>query len=337
MSPLPDHLSGRIVRYGDLKPQKQSFIDSRSPGSEDKETFSVIGGGVVENKKRHVHIDVPHPFNMGGARMPPGVVNGQHSHVTAEVFLLHRGSFAFTFGPRREDGELILAVGDTISIPTRVFRGFRNDGEDVGHLVSVIGGPDPGKVTWAPYIYEEAREHGLVLLKDGRLIDTRAGEEVPEGAEPVEPTTEADVAALDRIGPGDMGRWHVREADLRGDPASPLAAEGVEECLVIGPASPGERLGAAPIPAPHGFHLRRVRMRPGAAIPAHARAEEEVLFVQSGAVRIGIEGNEVTLEKGDYFTLPIDTPRAWHQAGDEVADIQVVRGGDAPAAPRWVA
>ena len=335
MSTLPDHLRSRIVRYDELRPHKQSFIDARSPGSEDKESFSVIGGGVVENRKRHVHIDVPHPFNMGGARMPPGIVNGQHSHVTAEVFLLHRGTFTFTLGPNREDGELRLTLGDTISIPTRVFRGFRNDGDEVGHLVSVIGGPDPGKVTWAPYIFEDAQEHGLVLLQDGRLIDTHAGDTVPKDVPPVAPTTEADVAALDRIGPEQMEGWYVREASLVGDPASPLAADGVEECLVIGPPSPGEGLGAAPISAPHGFHLRRVRMQSGATIPAHSRAEEEVLFVQSGAVRIGIEGQEVTLERGDYFTLPIGMPRTWEQIGDGPTDVQVTRGGDAPDAPHW--
>ena len=34
-----------IVRYGELKPCKTAFIDAHTPGSDQKENFTIIGGG----------------------------------------------------------------------------------------------------------------------------------------------------------------------------------------------------------------------------------------------------------------------------------------------------
>jgi hypothetical protein len=83
-------MEARLVRYRDLRPCTTAFIDTRTPGSERKENFTIIGPGVAENPDQHVHIDLPHGFNIGGARQPPGCVNSQHSHETAEVFVIHR-------------------------------------------------------------------------------------------------------------------------------------------------------------------------------------------------------------------------------------------------------
>jgi hypothetical protein len=46
----------RLVRYVDLRPCYNAFIDCRSPGSEAKENFTIIGPGVSENPDQYVHI-----------------------------------------------------------------------------------------------------------------------------------------------------------------------------------------------------------------------------------------------------------------------------------------
>ena len=87
----------RLVRYADLIPCKNAFVDSRSPGSDQKENFTIVGPGVSENPNQHVHIPLPHGFNIGGARQPAGCLNSQHSHDTAEVFIAHSGKWRFFF------------------------------------------------------------------------------------------------------------------------------------------------------------------------------------------------------------------------------------------------
>ncbi len=47
-------IQDRIVRYGDLKPCKTAFIDAHTPGSDQKENFTIIGGGVSESPDQHV-------------------------------------------------------------------------------------------------------------------------------------------------------------------------------------------------------------------------------------------------------------------------------------------
>lgn len=176
-------LRRRIVRYAELRPCRNAFIDTRSPGSEEKENFTIIGPGVSENPAQHVHIPEPHGFNIGGARQPPRCINSQHSHETAEVFVVHSGEWCFNLGVTGEDAQVLIGPGDVISLPTQMFRGFTNVGQSLGFLFAVLGGDDPGRVLWAPQVFDLAQRFGLVLLEGGRLVDTAAGQVVPGGRE----------------------------------------------------------------------------------------------------------------------------------------------------------
>ena len=192
-------MAARVVRYADLKPCYNAFIDTRSPGSEAKENFTIIGPGVSENPEQHVHITEPHGFNIGGARQPPACVNSQHSHNTAEVFVVHSGTWRFDLGEHGDDAQVVIGPGDVISLPTQMFRGFTNVGDDNGYLFAVLGGDDPGKVLWAPDVFDMAADYGLVLLESGRLIDTVAGQVVPADAQAMPRTSAEQAGALTRV------------------------------------------------------------------------------------------------------------------------------------------
>jgi mannose-6-phosphate isomerase-like protein (cupin superfamily) len=324
-------LAERLVRYGDLRPCTTAFIDTRTPGSAEKENFTIIGPGVAESPDQHVHINIPHGFNIGGARQPPDCVNSQHSHETAEVFVVHSGTWAFLLGPNKEDGEVVLEPGDTISIPVHVFRGFKNVGDDTGFLFAVLGGDDPGNVTWAPYVFDNAREYGLILLEDGSLVDTTRGETVPAGKRPMPPTTADDVARLDRLTADDMAGCVLSHAELDAQPAGALA--GVEERAIIGAASPEEGLSAGRMAWPHGFHVRHMRQAPGAATSEHVRHEQEVILMHAGQLTVSLPSGDVDLAPGDVLTIPVDMPRRFSNSGSERAEAYVVRGGDHPKPP----
>lgn len=329
-------LEERLVRYADLRPCVTAFIDTRTPGSADKENFTIIGPGVAENPDQHVHIDIPHGFNIGGARQPPGCINSQHSHETAEVFVVHSGQWAFLLGPDAEDGEVTLNPGDTISIPTNVFRGFKNTGDDAGFLFAVLGGDDPGKVTWAPYVFDAAAKYGLILLEDGSLVDTAGGEKVPTGKRPMPPTSAADVASCRRLTPDQLRDCVVTAAEIRESADDASAVAGVREYPIIGPESPSERLPRGKLNWPHGFNLRQLVIEKGEQTSTHVRHEEEVIFLQSG--RLAIQGPSSTIElaQGDTFTTPVNMPRKFLNLGDDVVTAYVVRGGDHPCAPTLV-
>lgn len=321
----------RLVRYPDLVPCTTAFIDTRTPGSQEKENFTIIGPGVAESADQHVHIDIPHGFNIGGARQPPGSVNSQHSHETAEVFVVHAGRWAFTLGAEAEDGSVELGPGDAISIPIHVFRGFTNVGDETGFLFAVLGGDDPGRVTWAPYVFEAAREHGLLLLEDGSLIDTSRGEEIPEGVEPMPPTTAEDVERLRRMTGEELAECVMREKELDRQGVRPFEGRpGVVESPIVGDANAGEDMPAGKMAWPHGFHLRRLRVEPGASTPDYRRAEPEVMLMHEGRLELGWPDGEIALEAGDVLTVPKNMTRRYRNAGAEPAVAYVVRGGDRP-------
>lgn len=322
----------RLVRYAELRPCTTAFIDTRTPGSIEKENFTIIGPGVAENPDQHVHIEIPHGFNIGGARQPPNCINSQHSHETAEVFVVHSGRWAFCLGPNKEDGEVILEPGDTISIPIHVFRGFRNIGNDVGFLFAVLGGDDPGHVTWAPYVFDNAKKYGLILLEDGNLIDSTKGETIPEGKRAMTPTTDADVARLKRLTADDLADCVLTHDQLKPVPVSGLP--DIWESPIIGAASPEEGLQAGRMAWPHGFHLRHMTVEPGVSSKRHTRAEEEVILMHKGILSIDIAGGSVELGPGDVFTVPIAAARSFANRSDKLVEAYVVRGGDHPQAAR---
>lgn len=331
MSPLAEFEAERLVRYRDLRPCTTAFIDTRTPGSAEKENFTIIGPGVAENPDQHVHIEIPHGFNIGGARQPPNCVNSQHSHETAEVFVVHSGQWAFLLGPNKEDGEVILGPGDTISIPIHVFRGFKNVGDDVGFLYAVLGGDDPGHVMWAPYVFDNAAEHGLILLEDGSLVDTTRGETIPSGKQAMSPTTDEDIARLRSMTADEMGDCVVFRSEL--EPATSDALPDLREFPIIGAARTEEHLPAGKMAWPHGFHLRYVAIDPGVTTLQHSRAEEEVIFIQSGELTVSIADGDIRMEAGDVLTVPVDMPRSFSNTGSETAEAYVVRGGDDPKPP----
>jgi len=330
------NLHDRLVRYSDLRPCRTAFIDTRTPGSDQKENFTVIGPGVAENPDQHVHIEIPHGFNIGGARQPPGCLNSQHSHLTNEVFVVHSGRWAFRSGVDARDGEVILETGDVISLPTDVFRGFENVGDAPGYLFAILGGDDPGRVLWAPQVFDLACEHGLILMENGSLVDTLAGEIPPAGLSPMPRTTREQVAAHQVVDSDGLERIVIRRRNYPWHTGTALSRfAGVEEVALLGPANDEESIGRGALGWEHEFVLRALRFSPDARIPPHRRFEEEVLFVQQGRLNVTVDGEKLTLEKGDTFTTPIGSKRAFANESKEPGVVYVTRRHDRPRAPEF--
>ena len=95
----PDEVARRTIRRADLVAAENSFIDCRTPGSERKLNYAIIGSGVSEGEQ-FVNLTIPHGFQLGGASMPPGVNNSLHMHFTAEVFIVASRHLRVPLGTR---------------------------------------------------------------------------------------------------------------------------------------------------------------------------------------------------------------------------------------------
>ena len=258
-------------------------------------------------------------------------VNSQHSHETAEVFIVHTGRWRFMTGEFGKDGQVDLGPGDVISIPTQVFRGFENIGSDIGFMFAVLGGDHPGRVTWAPYVFAAAAQHGLVLLDDGRLVDTTR-ESVQPDATRMPITNGTDMARLRHLDNAALAACVLHSNEMLGTGGGLSRNAGVEECALIGPANAAEGMSAGKMAWQHGFHLRRLRLQANAVCAPHSRADEEVLLLHEGELTVSWRGGSVTLHAGDTLTIPKALPRGFHNGGAAPVIAYVVRGGDAPSA-----
>lgn len=304
----------RIVRYDELKPCFNAFIDTRTPGSEQKENFTIIGPGVSENPDQHVHITEPHGFNIGGARQPPGCVNSQHSHNTAEVFFIHKGRWAFRLGEHGEDAEITLKPGDLISIPTQIFRGFENVGEDLGFLWGILGGNDPGRVLWAPYVFDMAKEYGLVLMENGNLIDTEKGETIPDGQSSMPVTTTEQIEALNRFTNSEL-----RDCCIMADEdVESFINDGLVLRKLVGPEA---KLGWS-----HGFSILHMRLLSRVSADQVSFPGSEVIFVQSGLLTVRMETEIWQLFSGDTATIPKGVARQFINNSDAPTEFLRIRG-----------
>ena len=279
-----------VVRYGELKPCRSAFIDAHTPGSDQKENFTIIGAGVAESPDQHVHIKATPGFNIGAAGQPPKCVNSLHFHNTAEVFFVLSGKWRFFWGLNGDAGEVILQEGDIFNIPTRVFRGFENVGTDYGMIMAILGGDDSGGgVIWAPHVLETAQSHGLVLSESGILYDTKKGQVLPAGEQPMAKLSEAQLAEISEtpvseVVPDYVARYWDMMALARNKP-----------CPVIGAASL--------IKDKPGFEVELLT-RGSIAADAYRNPQHEVLMVFRGHWHLSWQGHELVLNPGDTCWIP---------------------------------
>ena len=313
----PEEMDARIVRYGQLKPCKTAFIDAHTPGSNQKENFTIIGGGVSESPDQHVHIAETPGFNIGAAGQPPNCRNSLHAHRTAEVFFVLKGRWRFFWGRRGTAGEVVLEEGDIFNIPTGIFRGFENIGTDYGMIMAILGGDDAGGgVIWAPQVIEDARDHGLVLGANGKLYDTKRGDRLPEGLLPMPLLTEDELRAFPEpttaeVIPNYIGRyWDM------------MALSDHQPCKVIG--------ADALLRDRPGFE---VDLLSRGSIPsaAYSTARHEVLMPVRGYWRLSWEGGSTVLNPGDTAAIPPGLSRSLSPAMTGEAALYRIRNTDDPA------
>lgn len=315
----PAEMEARIVRYGDLRPCKTAFIDAHTPGSNLKENFTIIGGGVSESPDQHVHIRDTPGFNIGAAGQPPKCRNSLHSHRTAEVFFVLKGRWRFFWGRWGNAGEVVLEEGDIFNIPTGIFRGFENIGTDYGMIMAILGGDDAGGgVIWAPQVIEDAREHGLVLGKNGRLYDSKAGAKLPEGVAPMPLLTEDELKAYPEpttaeVVPHYVARYWDMMALSDHQPCSVIGAQGL---LRDRPGFDVELLSRGSIPA-----------------TPYVQAKHEILMPMRGHWRLSWDGGSAVLNPGDTCAVPPGLSHALEPAMTGEASLyRVVSTDDAAGA-----
>ena len=310
------NINNRLVRYGELIPCKTAFIDTHTPGSDQKENFTIIGSGVSENPDQHVHISIPHGFNIGAAGQPPKCNNSLHSHRTAEVFFVLSGRWRFFWGRYGNAGEVILEKGDIFNIPTGIFRGFENIGETYGMLMAILGGDDAGGgVIWAPEVLSEAKKHGLILSEKGKIYDTLKDQQIPNHENEMKPLKDDELKNFPEYTTSEVVPYYVaRYLDLYS-----LSSE--TSCKVIGEKG---KIYDKP-----GFEVEFISDKSKNNYGIYTK---DVVFMPvDGYWRIKSEMFDIILNPGDTFSLPKNNKYTLEPTKPGIASIyKVIPTDDSP-------
>ena len=336
-------LRNRLIRFSDLIPCKAAFIDAKTPGSHLKDNYSIIGGGVSESTHQKVNLSEKHGFCIGAAGQPPRIKNSPHSHFTAEVFMIYSSAWKFYWN-NDEKSEVILHPGDIISLPTNMFRGFENVGDEYGMIFSILGHDDAGGgVVWLPRVIEEAKKHGLVLLENGKLVDTTIGEEIPEGMKPMPTLTNDELTSFYQYSMKDMMQHVGRVGKYAASSYTGFPNETPDTLRwidVIGPkdidghdfhVKPGDHNGDQ-------FNVYGLQCDNTGSTGSYSRSDVEVMLVHRGEFEISCLHNEdqftATLKTGDIFTFPKESKRSIKALTYGFAYFVV--GGDYPERPEII-
>ena len=317
----PQDMEARIVRYGELQPCKTAFIDAHTPGSDQKENFTIIGGGVSESPDQHVHISIPHGFNIGAAGQPPKCRNSLHDHRTAEAFFVLSGRWRFFWGRWGDAGEVVLEEGDIFNIPTGIFRGFENIGTDYGMIMAILGGDDAGGgVMWAPQVIEDAADHGLILGDNGKLYDSKKQQRLPESVKPMPLMSAEELAKRPEPTTRDVLPNHVaRYWDM-------YAMADRNAVQVIGENG---LLRDKP-----GFEVEFIT-RGSATEKMHQHNRPSVLMPMRGHWRVSWPEGSVVLNPGDTMSVPENVPHNAVPSMTGEASLYHIVGTDDPAGLTW--
>jgi quercetin dioxygenase-like cupin family protein len=268
-----------------------------------------------------VHITIPHGFNIGAAGQPPKCRNSLHDHRTAEAFFVLSGRWRFFWGRWGDAGEVTLEEGDIFNIPTGVFRGFENIGNDYGMIMAILGGDDAGGgVMWAPQVIEDAAEHGLVLGENGKLYDSKRGEHLPTGINPMPLMSDAELAKRPEPTTAEVLPNHVaRYWDM-------VALADKRPCKVIG------EMGL--MRDKPGFEVDFIT-RASTTGKKHSHNRPSVLMPVKGHWQVNWDGGSATLAPGDTMSVPENLAHSAVPSMTGEAALYHITATDDPAGLSW--
>jgi quercetin dioxygenase-like cupin family protein len=353
-----DELKARFIPAATLRYSTDAFIDYRIPGCGPKKNYALIGSGVSQNPNQPVSLREKHGFQVGGVAMGSGVTNPPHMHFTAEVFICTRGSFSLHWGFNPERMEYKLDEGDIASIPTWIYRGFQSHGTpdgSEGFMFTALGRDDTGGILWGAATLEAAREQGVHLTEDYKIIDEHLDGKWDAAMKRLQPMTTEEVSQLRTWSPAQMRQRVAKFSELdwstRALLDSVLPGCGSQIAPVIGHGMSAERNHLAPIMNSHGFSIEWLKIPVGGSVSLHQLASKQVLSVYQGSVEISIQNEPLAPVKykefaiqiiadgnsqgNDSYAMPADVWRSYRNAGSSEAVMLVMTPGDERKRITW--
>jgi len=320
---MSTNITSRLAKFNELVPSNIPFVEGKLKGHQDRKNYSVIGPGVSEDAKQNVKIAEEHGFNIGAVSAAPMNGSGLHSHTTAEVFIIHQGSWRFYWGVDGTEGEVILNSGDVASFPTNMFRGFQNVSKDEALMFVVLGENDPGVITWTPKLLKDAKDSGMVLMDDNSLIDTEK-QEIPDEDKIIQPLQEQELETFDHYSSSEIEKYVIRFD--QGDKYF-VDDEHYNSNKIINYIDKFDihnKTLEPYIPHKTGFSLSLLQGK-DAHIHEYTLEKSEVFHCLDGKWEIQCNEEKIVIGAKDTFSVPKNSLRSIRQIGDTTGNLYIIR------------
>ncbi len=319
---MSNTILSRLAKFNELIPSTVPFVEGKLKGHQDRKNYSIVGPGVSEDSKQNVKIVESHGFNIGAVSAAPMNGSGLHSHTTAEVFIIHSGSWCFYWGVNGEEGEVILNTGDVASFPTNMFRGFKNVSDEEALMFVVLGEDDPGVITWTPKLLKEANKSGMLLMEDSSLIDLTK-QNVPEGKFVTKPLEDKELQTFDHYTSDEIEKFVIRYKDNK----NYINDEHNNANIIINYLDLFEIRGKKiepQIPHKTGFGLALLK-GVSAHIYSYVSDSSEIYNCLNGEWEVTCDNEKAILGPHDSFSAPKNSSRSVKQISNDEGSLFIVR------------
>ena len=234
-----------------------------------------------------------------------------------------------------------------VSVPTWIYRAFTNVGVDDGFLFSGLGRDDTGGILWGPWTIDKARQAGVYLTEDYRMIDTRRGEVLPKDVRLLEPMSAQEIADLEDWSPERMAQRVVRFANLNWSTQalldSVLPGHGASMAPVVGLGMHQGRAVIPPVANAHGMSIEWLRIPPGGRVGRHRLSNKQALVLKQGRLQLQVEADDGVFTQDligtdtawDAYAMPADHWRSLVNTGDQEALVLLLTSGDEKKVVTW--
>ena len=350
-----DQIKERFIPFSSLSYTTEAFVDYRIPECAPKYNYALIGPGVSQNPKQPVNLREKHGFQVGGISMPHGRTNPPHMHFTAEVFICFKGNWQMQWGFNPDPHTADIGEGDVLTVPTWIYRGFKNIGVDDGFMFTGLGRDSTGGILWGPSTLEAARQQGVHLTKDYQIIDEQAGQKWNDTMERLQPMTQREIAALRVWKPEQMLKRIVRFATLDWSAGALLDSSlphcGGQIAPVLGLGMSEDAQHQTPVSNSHGFSIEWLKLPAGGGVSRHQLKEKQVLVVYRGSLQISVEKDSGTVDGSqqsaveitangsangwDSYAMPADCWRSLKNVSDIETVVMLMTAGDGRKHINW--
>lgn len=344
-----DQIKARLIPFSSLRYTTEAFIDYCIPECAPKYNYALIGPGVSQNPNQPVSLREKHGFQVGGISMPHGKVNPPHMHFTAEVFICTKGNWQMHWGFNPDVSTAEIGEGDILTVPTWIYRGFKNIGSDNGFMFTGLGRDSTGGILWGANALEAARRNGVHLTEDYKIIDENTGQQWTADMKRLQPMTLDEIAKLRVWSTEEMSKRIVRFKDLDWSAQAFLCSDlpncGALLAPVLGLGMSESRDHVAPVSTSHGFSIEWLKLPAGCGLPGHRLDEKQVLVVYKGTLQMTVEtggtGAPVELyamgspQGWDTYAMPGGAWHTLHNPGNTETIVLLMTAGDGRKRIEW--